>query len=431
MTKIYDRSIFKKFFEYDNVSVISWATNVLNKLLGTSITPSFVNKEEDYPLIMGSTTQLLSYVVEYANRFLDIASNITLFEEFLQNRGIIITGSETPEQRNYLFQSYIQEYNKRGTIQITQSYSIGTESIDGELLRLLNHSKLTEFIFGVLSPQNMGWCLGHSSPTWNRTQTIMSVSKGYEYSLGISDINKYPRIGTSTLVDDSTLGVKVLKLTGTNVGIDIASPTQEDIENYGQIIDPNMSYELTCMVHTDWNEVSGPTVVGKFGLKLYDKDFNLIECRSIVDGTSVSTFPGSGLKLRNYWQFQRAILRNRYNESQELGELSSFKDVVILPYTAKYFLLTYIADGTLYITDLKLKPLYLPTSQGYLGKRNSVAIYVKNDNTVKSETEIKNFTQRYLLPYTMNGLWYFIKDKTPPPFIVFDQTFDQTFTGNS
>lgn len=34
--------------------------------------------------------------------------------------------------------------------------------------------------------------MGYSSPTWNRTDTVMNVSKGYEFTSSVEDLNNYP-----------------------------------------------------------------------------------------------------------------------------------------------------------------------------------------------------------------------------------------------
>lgn len=117
-----------------------------------------------------------------------IDTNQILFEMFIQNRGLVTNMVDSQEQMKYLFYNYLEEYSKRGRLDIISKEG----EILGELLRLIRYNSLDEFIFALLRPEATGWAMGHSSPTCDRTNTVMNVSKAYEYTKGVEDLNNYP-----------------------------------------------------------------------------------------------------------------------------------------------------------------------------------------------------------------------------------------------
>ena len=73
---------------------------------------------------------------------------------------------------------------------------------------------------------------------------------------------------------------------------------------------------------------------------------------------------------------------------------------------AKYLSLELTQDRTtvtnaiigVYIYDIKIKPIYLPFQQGYLGEKNVIASYFKN-NSLSSNNDVKQFIENYLISY--------------------------------
>lgn len=56
-------------------------------------------------------------------------------------------------------------------------------------------------------------------------------------------------------------------------------------------------------------------------------------------------------------------------------------------------------DGSLYIWDIKIKPVSTPYSHGFIQTPNFIHIWLKNKNSEKSKLEIESIMRRYLLPY--------------------------------
>ena len=122
-----------------------------------------------------------------------------LMQKFIEGWGLVYENIDTVEQRNFLFKNWIKQFSERGTFQITQKQAENEDGeiirLDGELRRLVGYSKPNEFIFGALAPQDTGWCMGWSSPTWDGTETVNAVSKGYDLDqiiLGMLTVIRLP-----------------------------------------------------------------------------------------------------------------------------------------------------------------------------------------------------------------------------------------------
>ena len=127
---------------------------------------------------------MFALIVLYSRKYKEIDTNQILFELFIENRGLVSNLVTSQEQMRYLFYNYITEYEKRGRLDIVNKEG----TILGELLRLIRYNNLDEFIFAVLRPQDTSWSIGFSSPCWKRTNTIINVTKGYEFTESVDDL---------------------------------------------------------------------------------------------------------------------------------------------------------------------------------------------------------------------------------------------------
>ena len=175
--EIYNKTVFKRFFEENDPAVMEWAENVLEKVSSPGILPTFIKKDgEDFKAYWETVCHIFALVVLYAKQYNEIDTNKILFELFIENRGLVTDEVDTLEQMKYLFNNYVKEYRKRGTLDIVNKEGM----ILGELLRLIRYKTEDEFIFALLMSRDTGWTMGHSSPTWNRTDTVLNITKGYE-----------------------------------------------------------------------------------------------------------------------------------------------------------------------------------------------------------------------------------------------------------
>lgn len=405
---VYNNTIFSRFFEVNDKAVMGWAENVLAKLEGNGILPTFINKKDnpDFKAFWGTVTHMFALVVLYARKYKEIDSNRILFELFIQDRGLVTALVDNQEQMEYLFYNYFEEYSKRGRLDI-----INTEGeILGELLRLIRYNSVDEFIFALLRPESTGWSMGYSSPTWDRTDTVMNVTKGFEYTLGVESLSNYPLLVSESvsITQDENEGDEIfnaMTFFGNQVvGIDGRVDRDKLI-----VVDPNMSYEISLQV-----KISAATDTQnlKFGVAGYETtdgdpmEMGVIENGQIT-GSSMWFHTTEFLNLLNegiYYNIRGLILSNneKFVDVPNLN-FPSGRALSLMP-TMKYIAPIFIQDRSsgntpyVYVYDFKVKPLYLPFSQGYLGERDIIAAYYKN-NSYQGKQTLENYLKKYLIGY--------------------------------
>lgn len=306
---IYDRSIFNKFFDSDDEGVIGWAFNVLEKIYEPGILPLYISRTnaEDFNSFFLATAQLFAYIVMYARKYRDFeldgsyerGGNIML-QAFIEGWGLIYDNIDTTAERQYLFQQWMEQFQKRGTVHISDEQVINSDGsvsvLEGELRRLVGYLKPNEFLFAVLAPENVGWCLGYSSPTWYGTETVNNVSKGWDYGVGytvsgapqgVGYLIDYPVVGNLLREKDGELNVFRPAGSGRS-GISTEVNTSKSFEVYR-----GLNYEVSVWVKAlDGNK---PQNID-FGVLCYDGSGlngtpgNLVKSIRLTDGSSTDSF---------------------------------------------------------------------------------------------------------------------------------------------
>lgn len=403
---IYSNTIFSRFFEQNDKEVMAWAENVLAKLEGNGILPVFLKKKEneDFKAFWGTITHLFALIVLYARKYKEIDSNQILFETFIQNRGLITNLVDSQDQMEYLFYNYLEEYSKRGRLDIINKEG----ELLGELLRLIRYNSLDEFIFALLRPENTGWTIGYSSPTWQRTECIVNVTKAFEYSTGVDNLEKYPLLlpqNVSITQDENgeDSGIfNAMTFTGTQtVGID----GREDLSKL-IIIDPNLSYEISVMI-----KVSKAVDENlKFGVAGYETTDGEALAMGVIGGEDSMFFHTSeymDLPNENIYYHIKGILFSNTIQFKEVPTLNfPTGRALSLKSNMKYIAPILIQERNdsitgqpyVYIYDFKVKPLDLPFQQGYLGAKDVIAAYYKN-NAYQKQESIESYMKKYLLGY--------------------------------
>ena len=449
---IYDKTIFKTFFDSNDPQVLIWAINVLEKLFEPGIVPLYVsrNNEDDYNTFFLTITHYFAFIVIYARQFRQLENSDLLMKEFIEGWGLVYENIDTLDQRRYLFNNWIQEFYKRGTYQIVDTGG----TIEGELRRLVGYSKPNEFIFAVLAPQNVGWCLGWSSPTWYGTETVNAVSKGWDYGQDyagdtFADLiqfredelqmkrtgspveneiqTKYPwqiytgedvpaefsesyTVGVGPLKDYPILGdvrrkfvdnLYVFQPTGSGrVGISTEADTSKAMEVY-----PGLDYEMTVWVKS----LSMGDQNIEFGVNCYDANMNLINQVRITDWRETNSFftgdrYQSPCKVPGIYYRLRGIIYNILEEKDESLYLNfengrPLRFIGDVKYMAPYIVQNRdLISADIQIAGIVLKPLDLPFSQGYLGQKNVIAMYAQI-KSARTKDDIEEFVRRYLVSY--------------------------------
>jgi hypothetical protein len=401
---IYNESIFKQFFEVNDTNVFGWALNVLEKVyMKGMILPDYLKRQEnednlddeDFIVFWNSITHLFAIIVYYARQFEDFETNETLLTEFLNSKDLIFPYEESTADLLYLYQNYVAEYKKRGTLAIIDKKSDGAD-IDGELLRLINYQEDEEFMFSLFRNYDNGWCIGKSSPTWRGTENITNLIKGYEYQNEVQDLSYYPLLNDSYIsIVDGNMQITGVP-SGTFSGIDYDSDTSKMI-----IVDPSQDYEISFRISQ--SEDVGDIV---FGVRMYDKDDNSVYCTDITDGTSNSFFLyKKSLTLQNQEYWIRGVL---YNSSQSIDSTSVLNtgdgNNLRMPSDAAKLVLflgmsSSSSTDALLINSVVIRPRKLNFSRGQFGIHNLIYMIARNNNGKYTETKIESIIKEKLINY--------------------------------
>lgn len=400
--EIYNKTVFKRFFEENDPAVMEWAENVLEKVSSPGILPTFIKKDgEDFKAYWETVCHIFALVVLYAKQYNEIDTNKILFELFIENRGLVIDEVDTLEQMQYLFDNYVKEYRKRGTLDIVNKEG----TILGELLRLIRYKSEEEFIFALLMSRDTGWTMGYSSPTWNRTDTVLNVTKGYETTTNVTDLNAYPLVNPTGVVivddvDNDGNPIKAMTFVGNSlVGISSAEDKSKLLP-----VSENMTYQISFKAKTSF--VNNQNL--KFGVEVYGKGKQVTTCKeSYGEAESISFVSNDGalsLPFAGVYYECRGILSRKdrayaspvalnfpNGRGLQMKEGISYLSLFLTQDRS-------VASNNVYIYDIKIKPLFLPFYQGNLGEKDVIAAYYKN-NSLVSDTGIKDFSEEYLLSY--------------------------------
>lgn len=405
---IYSKTDFKKFFDVNDINVLGWAFNVLEKLYERGILPKYVQRDytensKDFIDYWLSITHFFAIIVYMARQFQDIPKNKILFDLFLESKGLALSGEESLVQREYLFANYIDEFRKRGTKNITSTDGM----VNGEFMRLINYKDTDEFMFFNLVFQDLGWCCDLSSPMWTGTEQIVNAMKAYEYGEDVKDKSLYPLAGDTgniNIAEEDGKSYFSLPSTAGFNGIEAPGEKEKLLK-----ISPSLSYEIYFKVKASGNAPSPDHVV--FGVNGYNENLEPVDFYNSQTGRVLNSFfnKDTPLSLKKtgteYW-FRGVITRadtvikpNVHLNFENGVPLISDKSI-------KYFTPVIgqrysTGDKTILIRDIKVKPLDLPVERGYLGSILPIVAYFYN-NSGKGQDYIKNFTEQYLLGYKNN-----------------------------
>jgi hypothetical protein len=416
---IYDSTLYKQFFDVNDINVLGWALNVLEKLYRNGILPEYLQRnddsmdnteDKDFITYWSSITHFFALIVYYYRQYQNIIGNKQLIKEFLASKDIVIPVDENLTDLSYLLYNYIDEYRKRGTERIYYKKGENNEQIDGELLRSIGFTEPDEFILGLLENSKIGWCIGVSSPTWTETTGCTNLIKGYEYTKSFVGLTKYPIIAPQfvSISEDISVGEDVMVITGhadflTDIGVSVVSGIDEQDKLIK--VSPKLDYEVSFRIKK--GNTNNDNLY--FGAKVYDKDFNLISTTSVTTGNVTnsffSTIKTNRLPIENQYYWYRGVLFN--SEKTQDGSLKlNFEDGqgLILPEEAVYISPDILVTGNVgsfspvSIYDIKVRPLNLPFSQGQIGIKNVITGYLLNKGELSFE-KLKEFIQNKLIPY--------------------------------
>lgn len=149
----YKKTVFNKFFNVNDITVFDWALNVLEKIYKKgNILPNFYERDTnqeitddvDFITYWNSITHFFSIIVNYARQFHDFGFNKLFLIEFLKSKDLSLPKDNNLYELIYIYNNYIEEYKKRGTLKITERRNSGL------INDFVNHSLVkvdSEFIY--------------------------------------------------------------------------------------------------------------------------------------------------------------------------------------------------------------------------------------------------------------------------------------------
>lgn len=405
----FNNSFFREFIDVLNPDVLTWALNVLEKLYDRGILPQYLERnsgdsdlfeDEDFISFFFSKTHFFAILVIYSRLFENIENNNILKRKFLSDMGLYVALDQSDDDLDYIFNNYISEFENRGTNFI--HYIKGTEgnAVDGEILRLLNHKSSDEFVFALLSNDEIGWNLGNSSPTYKGTDKITNITKAYEFSQDVEDISLYP-LENAGFISLNTGFIKIVNPTTSTVGIRYDGDLTKKI-----VVDSNVSYEMSFRITLD--NASIFTFDFELGVDSYDVNNNSLGLVNNQDGVASNNFYlGTSdifkITLTEYWVRCIIFTSDTVNDGGELlnvgyGNNLRFQNGV--NYIVPKILFSNFSDplGEILIRDFKFRPLELPFSLGMLGVKNFIVNFVENFSG-RFQDNVENIIKNELVPY--------------------------------
>lgn len=413
--KQYENSVYSWFFDQNSVEVMNWAFNVLEKLFETGIIPTYISRQnsEDYSLIFFSITQFFGLLVVYGRQFRILEESELMMKNFVEGWNLVFTTIDTLAERQYIFNNWINEFYKRGTTAIAKK-----GSINGELLRLVGYEKPNEFLFGILRAQDMGWCIGHSSPTWRSTGLLDQLSKDPTKGQDLfSDFSNY------------TVGSVQRFVWGDKMYLRTSGEGRSGISFLNKPMEANSGLSYSIYVKFSVLSPFGDQNI-EFGVKCYDKDMGEVKSYRMTDWSKTDSFLSEGaygeVQISNQTYVWKGILYSVDNSLDNSLYLNFLRGVPIrfggdCKYIAPYFIQNRVQGSpVIEIEEFKVRPLELPVSQGYLGQKNFVALYAEN-NSMMTKKDVLSFMKRYLLNFKNVVAMNWIDPKTVfLDFIVYD-----------
>jgi hypothetical protein len=439
-TTVYDKSIFKPFFDSNDSGAAAWAANVLSKLIENGEVAKYIKRytengtATEFEKVFEPTTIFFSYLVQLAREYRDFKLDSYLIESYLKNTGQLTCSEETLVQLQYLVSNLLRVRSERGSLSmIYQSPDISIPH--GELLRLLCWNATTFFKLGVARPQHNSWNVNNSSPL-NRSNTgRYDLNLAWEYTEGVESLTPYPLLQPSYITLDSYRGKQCLHIEqvpfGETAGIG-GSDTSKAI-----IIDPRLNYEITFYIAQDvtlenisfgclafdalGDPISLKNVVTDanqnwfFETRRLNQVGKFYMIRGIVYNTNINTLTqdearlniGFGTNLKSTDDVAMIIPyihmdNNMTDDSDSASDNFDSTSIDTDPGASESGLWSdgaYDSEPSIYLWNIKVTPCNTYYNRCYLNNKNFIDIYSNNNNGQFTNQQIDVILRKYFIPY--------------------------------
>lgn len=414
------------------------ARNLFKKFYFRGIIPKYItraenvdkNEDEDFIILYKSVAFFYAIFIKFFKRFENLHDYLDLLRERVRQYGIQFNESEaTVEMLQKIVENIYNEIEHRGTLEVLRykgdERKDGSKAtIDGELIRLIRSNKESELLYEYLPIQNIGWCLGVSSPMYRSLNDYdVDFNKTKEKTLGFQSVNNFTHWGGVSIVNDG--GLRCLQLSG-NAGLGRKTKSKTISEGM-YVADPKMDYEIVFsfkVVSTGGNiniEVEG---FDRMKNKLNDA---FVQPTNATVKDSFLNRPLTGF-VAGKWYRVHCIISAYYSKNKDTDQLNlGYGNNLYFnnPFVKYIIPRIYITSGRINIYNYKIRPLVRGTnliplkdkswnnafSMGFIQSDRIFHLVARNNNNSQSLAEITDIIERYLLPYSMTDITTFISNE--------------------
>lgn len=438
-TKVYDRSVFKTYFDPDDTELLGWVDNVLDKLVEKGIVANYILRADEsdnpsnYEDYYRPIVTFFAYLVRLAREFEHFKENDFLANLYLENKGVFTCGDENLDQLAYSITNFLRRRAQRGGIKTIEK--LGSNTIpDGEILSLVCWDELIFFKLGVAKSKHNSWNVDNGSACYRGCTNRYDLNIGYEYTEDVLDLSLYPIENSSYVFNTYYKSKRCIEIEAVPFGESAGVGTTDLTKKI--VVDPDMNFEITFYVAQD---ITLENIT--FGCKAFDSSGNQVHLKSAVDGIN-SNFFFETRRLNQAGKFYmiRGILYSKDQPNLSAKEatlnigfgkcLRMTEDVVsIIPYIMldndmtddsdtsmdswDSLSLDYGEDSdstdstsdsydeaeSIYLWNIKVTPSSLDYERCYLNNKNFIDVIIHNQNGKYNSAQIKDILRKYFIPY--------------------------------
>lgn len=446
ISPVLDNSMFSSIAWNENTERL--AKNLFKKLYYRGIIPMYIHRgdnlsvdeDRDYIDLFYAIAKFFAIIMTFFKRFENFYNDEELMLEWIRQNGLQFDETEIDiEQLKYLAKHFLSEVSQRGTKMIFNRQGDvvnGKErEIDGEFIRLIRSKQSDELMYENIPFDKMGWCLGNSSPLYRGTMFSDAINKTREQSKDFQDERNFVTFhnGFADVSISEIDSRKSMLLETTGLGVcGLGRYEDEDVSENIYVADPMMDYEITFMLRVNFWSNNTKLSFGVDGFDVHKistmNSFITTNNDETIDWF-IKDLPLEKLMM-DKWYLVRGIIHSYGSTAMKNDKLNigfghnlCFNNKFI-----KYILpkihLSSNNTSSVYIWDYKIRPLVRGTNILKLrsGYENSYSLgfiqaprifysWFRNNNNNKSNDEITNIIERYLLPFNMVDILQFIEDK--------------------
>jgi hypothetical protein len=426
-TPIYDKSIFAKYFNPDDAEAVTWADNVLAKLVDKGIIANYIVREDDngvtdFEVLYGPIALFFGYLVRLAREFMNFKENPFLGEQYLANKGVFMCGDETLNEILYLISNLLRVRAHRGTLKMIEE-SVDPNIPHGELLRLICWDIGKFFKLGVAQSKMNSWCLNNSSPLYRGCTGRYDLNIGYEYTESVDDLSVYPLINSQYISLSTYFGKECMEIEG--VPSATISGIGANVAGKRIAVTPDLNFEITFSVAQDRTDENIT-----FGCLAFDASGNIVSLQNIVTGFNSNFFfetrrlnkPGKFYEVRGILYNTDQSLLNAADAKLNIGFGHNLRMPATVTSIIPYIIVDYVTsddvdtgsssvgvvtqnaggyDGTpsVYLWNLKVTPCSLVYERSYLNNKNFIDIILTNKNARYTNADVHEILRKFFIPY--------------------------------